>query len=220
MNFLNGIEAVTFDVGGTLIEPWPSVGDIYAKVAAENGIQVKPEILNHLFAAAWKAKKNFEHSKSDWSNLVDATFANLVKTPPSQTFFPKLFDAFAKADAWRIYEDVLPTLERLSERGLKLAAISNWDERLRPLLHELKLDSFFTGIFVSIDLAPKPSRKIFEAAAEMLEVTPGKILHVGDSRVEDFHGAGEAGFRALWLRRNLPVAAPEQILRLSELISD
>ena len=28
------IKAITFDVGGTLIEPWPSVGHAYAGVAA------------------------------------------------------------------------------------------------------------------------------------------------------------------------------------------
>ena len=31
----SGIKAVTFDVGGTLINPWPSVGDVYVEVAAE-----------------------------------------------------------------------------------------------------------------------------------------------------------------------------------------
>ena len=31
------IRAVTFDVGGTLIEPWPSVGHVYAEVAAQHG---------------------------------------------------------------------------------------------------------------------------------------------------------------------------------------
>ncbi len=32
------IRAVTFDVGGTLIEPWPSVGHVYAEVAARHGV--------------------------------------------------------------------------------------------------------------------------------------------------------------------------------------
>ena len=33
------IQAVTFDVGGTLIEVWPSVGQVYAEVAARNGVK-------------------------------------------------------------------------------------------------------------------------------------------------------------------------------------
>jgi FMN phosphatase YigB (HAD superfamily) len=32
------VEAVTFDVGGTLIEPWPSVGHIYAEAASKLGL--------------------------------------------------------------------------------------------------------------------------------------------------------------------------------------
>jgi hypothetical protein len=40
---LSGIRAVTFDVGGTLIEPWPSVGRVYAEVAARHGVEVAAE---------------------------------------------------------------------------------------------------------------------------------------------------------------------------------
>ena len=36
MTHLGHIQAVTFDVGGTLIRPWPSVGHVYAEVAARH----------------------------------------------------------------------------------------------------------------------------------------------------------------------------------------
>ena len=50
---LTQVRAVTFDVGGTLIKPSPSVGDIYAEVAARHGRKkVSPETLNRRFAAA------------------------------------------------------------------------------------------------------------------------------------------------------------------------
>src|SRR5580700_10426449 len=44
------IRAVTFDVGGTLIEPWPSVGRVYAEVAARHGLEVAAEDLDRQFA--------------------------------------------------------------------------------------------------------------------------------------------------------------------------
>ena len=57
-----GIKAVTFDAGGTLLEPWPSVGAIYAAVAEEFGYpHLAPERLNSAFAAAW--------STSLWSSF-------------------------------------------------------------------------------------------------------------------------------------------------------
>lgn len=59
------IQAVTFDVGGRLIEVWPSVGQIYAEVAARNGVKgLSAGLLDWRFAAAWRAAKRFSHSRS------------------------------------------------------------------------------------------------------------------------------------------------------------
>jgi len=213
------IEAVTFDVGGTLIECWPSVGHIYADEAARHGFTgIDPDILNQRFAAAWCAFKDFQHTQSQWRALVDQTFLGLTEPPPSKTFFPRLFERFAEADAWRIYEDVLPTLGRLAARGLKLGIISNWDGRLRPLLAKLKLDTYFQAFVVSCEAgAPKPAPKIFAAAVSNLKLPPAAILHVGDSLEQDVRGATAAGLRSLRLRRGARGASAGEIRSLSQL---
>jgi phosphoglycolate phosphatase-like HAD superfamily hydrolase len=55
---LKDIKAITFDVGGTLIEPFPSVGHIYAEIAAQHGHgKFSPEELNRRFVRAWKAQQ-------------------------------------------------------------------------------------------------------------------------------------------------------------------
>ena len=55
MNPLSGIQAVTLDVGGTLIEPWPSVGHVYAEIAARFGAPGHaPALLNRQFGEAWR----------------------------------------------------------------------------------------------------------------------------------------------------------------------
>ena len=213
----HAVRAVTLDVGGTLIEPWPSVGHIYAAAALRHGLQLSPEDLNRQFAAAWREKKDFAHTEEGWSELVDQTFAGLVDTPPSRSFFPELYKAFSSAGAWRVYDDVLPFLKELRRRGLKLGAISNWDERLRPLWKELKLDIWFDAIVISAEAgAAKPHRAIFRRAAEQLQTKPAAILHMGDSRVEDFEAARAAGFQALLLRRGEPPGPDEQICSLTE----
>ena len=57
---LPAIQAVTFDVGGTLIEPWPSVGHVYANVAAHHGAPSLPvKVINRQFARAWNVLANF-----------------------------------------------------------------------------------------------------------------------------------------------------------------
>jgi putative hydrolase of the HAD superfamily len=213
------IQAVTFDVGGTLIAVWPSVGHVYAEVAARHGIKgLSAASLDRRFTAAWRAAEHFSYSLSDWAALVDATFRGLTDRPPSQTFFTELYACFSTTEAWRIYDDVIPTLDALAARGLKLGVISNWDERLRPLLERLKLARYFEAIIVSREVgSSKPSRGIFEHAVRKLGLPPEAILHVGDSLAMDVRGAEAAGLRALLLRRTGRVPRAGRLKSLLEL---
>lgn len=221
MKFPTPVCAVTFDVGGTLIQPWPSVGHVYADVAARHGgVRLSPEDLNRNFALAWRAKRNFHHTESDWAGLVDKTFDGLVDVPPSRTFFPALYDRFAGPDAWRVWDDTLSALDELASRGIPLAVVSNWDERLRPLLSQLHLKSYFETIAVSCEVAfTKPSPVIFEHVAHKLGIPPQNILHVGDSRTEDLEGARSAGFQALLIDRAASTDRDDTISSLRDLAS-
>jgi putative hydrolase of the HAD superfamily len=212
------VRAVTFDVGGTLIECWPSVGHIYAEVANRHGFgSLSPAVLNRQFKAVWKACPDFSHTIADWSALVDATFFGLVHPPPSQSFFPQLYDRFSEPDAWHVFEDVAPALANLKARGLKLGIVSNWDDRLRPLLRRLRLDHYFESIVVSCEVgARKPDPRIFEAAGAALGSAPGETLHVGDHREMDYQGARAAGLRARWLRRGARTRSRETWATLAE----
>jgi putative hydrolase of the HAD superfamily len=201
-----------------LIQPWPSVGHVYAEVAARHGLPNIPvEALNRQFAAAWKNLGNFNYSRSDWYSLVNQTFHTLAKTPVDETFFSELYREFERAETWHIFDDVLPALQFLRSRGLKLGIISNWDERLRPLLHELKLAPFFQTIVVSCEVGQcKPSPATFHRASELLTSPPNSILHIGDSSLLDVNAAISAGFQALLLARG-PVVIPGQLNSLNHL---
>jgi putative hydrolase of the HAD superfamily len=203
------IKAVTFDVGGTLIQPWPSVGHIYAEVAARRGLKMfSAEQLNARFEAAWQARKTFEHSRHAWAELVDEVFSHPAVRLPSETFFQELYDVFAQPAAWRVFPDVTPALDALVSQGIRLGIISNWDERLRGLLRRLGLDRYFETWIISHEVGfNKPSRMIFRQAAAEFDLQPEAILHVGDSLETDIAGAREAGFHALQILRtgNQPV---------------
>jgi len=213
------IRAVTFDVGGTLIDPWPSVGHVYAEVAEKfTGTRFDPDLLTRSFVQAWKRKKNFGYSMDDWSDLVDATFAGLLREPPAKTFFQDLYRRFIDPDTWRVFDDVPPALELLKNRGLKLGVISNWDDRLEPLLRNLGLDRWFECLVVSGPLGVhKPDPEIFRTAAQALGCAPESILHVGDSPIEDLQGAEDAGFCGLLLDRDGRSEDPRRIARLTEI---
>jgi putative hydrolase of the HAD superfamily len=211
------IQAVTFDVGGTLIDPHPSVGHLYAQIAASLGAPpLDPGLLNQRFRATWKAFPRQLHSASDWSELVDQVFLDLIHPPPSRSFFPQLYARFAEPDAWRVYPDVLPTLETLRREGIRTAVLSNWDERLRPLLQRLNLDHFFDPIIVSCEVgAAKPDPAIFQFAASALDLSPDRILHVGDDPIFDLAGARGANLHALLIHRGHPHCTLPQIHSLT-----
>jgi len=197
------IRAVTFDVGGTLIQPWPSVGDVYAEVAARHGVAAAGAAeLNARFRSCWTRRREFQDSRAGWEALVDEVFQGLCPEPPSRTFFPELYERFSQPQAWRIFEDAIPAVDVLRKSGLKLGIISNWDERLRDLLRRLKLADYFQVLAISCEVgAAKPAPGIFEFAASRLGLAPGSILHVGDDPERDIRGAAAAGFRSIRILR-------------------
>jgi putative hydrolase of the HAD superfamily len=203
MASFQGIQAITFDVGGTLIHPWPSVGHVYSQVAARHGYRELPvDTLNQQFAAAWAAKEAFNHSRAEWLALVKQTFAGSLADVAVEKFFDDLYAHFAQREAWKVFDDVQPALDELRRTGLLLGIISNWDERLRPLLRDLQLSQYFPMIVISNEVgSAKPDRAIFHRAVELLGVPAGSILHVGDSFDEDVTGAERAGMKALLLDR-------------------
>lgn len=221
-NFIGGeIRAVTFDVGGTLLEPWPSVGHVYAEVAARHGLTTFSAVqLNARFKQAWRTCKSFGYTRRDWEELVNDVFGPDSK-PSSGIFFSELYDRFAQPDVWHLFEDVLPTLDALASREIKLAVISNWDERLRGLLGTLKLDRYFEAFAISCEVGfPKPSPVIFEHAATKLGLPAGSILHIGDSLEMDIEGATAAGFQALQIHRGAGNPFDTGIHSLAELPSE
>jgi putative hydrolase of the HAD superfamily len=211
------IRGITFDVGGTLIEPWPSVGHVYAEVAARHGWKdIPPDALNAKFRSAWKTCADFNYTKAGWENLVNQTFAGLGPGPVS--FFPELYERFAEPEVWRVYNDVRATLAELRSRGLRLGVISNWDERLPQLLRRLDLEDCFDSFAISCEVgAVKPSAVIFARSSAGLGLPPGSLLHVGDSRELDVHGAKAAGFRAVRIERGEGVVPAGEIRSLREL---
>ncbi len=211
------IQAVTFDVGGTLIRPWPSVGHVYAEVAAAHGYPGLPaDVLSHRFSVAFHSRPAFDHTPEDWADIVVEALAGLVPEPAARDFFPELYERFAQPGAWRIFDDVWPTLDALAAQGLRLGIISNWDDRLRPLLKRLGLAKRFEVTVVSCEVGcAKPALGIFRRAVQELGLPARAVLHVGDDLAMDVQGARAAGLHALQITRT---PAPEAKVRIRSLL--
>lgn len=203
------------------MEPWPSVGQVYAEVAARHGVRnVSADLLQARFRDAWKTRPHFNHTRGEWGELVDEVFRGLAGSPPSAAFFPELYERFAQPETWHVYREVRPTLRALAARGCRLGVISNWDERLRPLLRRLRLEECFEVILISCEAgAAKPARILFDKAAAAFGLQPGVILHVGDSLEHDVRGAESAGFQALQVCRGAGTPPERTLPDLSDLLT-
>ena len=211
------------DAGALAADLWGHLNDMPLKGVANRSAgerwrkwrRRKPHLLSYgaLVAAIPSARDG-------WAELADGIFEGLTSTPPSRTFFPDLYARFAEKSAWRVFADVGPALHRMGHLGIKIGLISNWDERLRPLLADLGLARDFDAVIISCEEGVcKPDPAIFKIAAERLGVQPPGVLHVGDSWREDFEGALEAGCRALLVSRHPGAGGAPGIIRsLAEIL--
>ncbi|HTI73319.1 MAG TPA: HAD-IA family hydrolase [Candidatus Limnocylindria bacterium] len=202
------VKAISFDVGGTLIRPHPSVGSIYSRVAERQGFgPIDPDALDRQFAAVFRQRLLQRYSEIEWRKVVELTFAPFTAQATSNELFAALWQEFVEPPSWQVFTDVVPALERCRAAGIRLAVTSNWDLRLRPTLANLGLAKYFEVIVASAELGePKPSPTLFHHVAERLRLSPSEILHVGDSVREDLEGARGAGFQAQLIRQEPELA--------------
>lgn len=197
------VRALFFDVGGTLLRPHPSVGAVYATVAARHGITTTANEMERAFRQSWTALKGPDLTvsrKEWWRELVFRTLGQ-----ENDACFEELYETFAGPDVWQIYPDVEETLRDARSRGLHVGVISNWDERLRPLLDKIGLAQCFDSITISCEVgAEKPRAEIFLAALHAANVYAGEAVHIGDSYDEDVRGAENVGMTALLVDRHGP----------------
>jgi putative hydrolase of the HAD superfamily len=206
------VQAVFFDAGGTLLHPHPSVGEIYANVARDFGLRVAADRMERAFRIAWvechRAEPAGQASSrtaiSWWRHVVFKTLDVLGEdVTDREAYFLELYELFARPDVWRLYPETEEVLAELSQRGYKLGLISNWDQRLRPLLEQLDIARHFQAMTISCEVgAEKPAAEIFHRALQETSVDPNAALHVGDSFRDDVVGAKQVGIHAVLIQRD------------------
>jgi putative hydrolase of the HAD superfamily len=159
-----------------------------------------------------------------WGEFVREVLVRLDHEAPWEALLDELYRAFSKDSVWRMYPEALETLDGLAELGVPLAVISNWDHRLPEILDALELTDRFEVVTVSsIAGVEKPGAEIFKRTLAQLGVEAGRTLHVGDSPLEDYSGAQNAGMGAALIdRRGLfegqPYRRLESLAEVLELV--
>ena len=103
---------------------------------------------------------------------------------------------------YRVYPDVMETMRRLEEAGVKRAIISNADSDVFEFVTHLEMAESFDLIVTSAVVGwEKPDIRTFQAAFVPLQVEPERALHIGDQPRSDVVGALAAGMRAALIDR-------------------
>jgi putative hydrolase of the HAD superfamily len=160
------------------------------------------------FRAVFRQRPLVRYSVAEWRDVVRRTFEPFTKRCGEDSLFRGLWDEFHQPHAWQVFDEVVPVLRELRQRGIRLAVTSNWDDRLEATLGSLGLRDFFEVVVASCEVGvPKPDPAVFAETARRLGLRTNEILHVGDSDREDCEGAQVAGCEAVLLDRsgaNLP----------------
>ena len=207
---MSPVRLITFDVTNTMIRVLGSVGQNYANVAAQYGKTVDATRIDSAFKRQFKLQMvqhpNFGVKSGLtpfkwWTSLVIECFKDAGYDDPSLTQIANhLYVHFATAKGWEVIPGTASVLDHLKDKGIKLGVVSNFDNRLDKILHELSLAHYFDFIIDSVTFGEaKPSRDIFDHALKIGETEASDALHIGDNATNDYHGAINAGMRALLL---------------------
>jgi len=102
-----------------------------------------------------------------------------------------------------LYDDVIPVMEKLRDKDLKIGLITNLEIDMKPICSELGLDPYLDFIVTSGEAgSDKPQPEIFMIALEKAGVEASEAVHVGDQYKIDAVGAMNAGIKPIIIDRN------------------
>jgi len=222
--------AAFFDAGETLLHPHPSFPELFVQVMATEGhpidmdeLREKLHLLSDRFAEAARANDLWstspERSRQFWRGIYEVLLAELG-LPATDELAERLYREFTDLANYRLFEDVLPVLEKLTAAGLVLGVISNFEEWLERLLEGLEVSHFFDVRVISgVEGMEKPDPRIFRLALDRTGVAPEEAVYVGDNPLFDIEPARAVGMQPVLLdRRNrFPDAPRPRITSLDEL---
>jgi putative hydrolase of the HAD superfamily len=204
-------QALTLDVGHTLLFPKATFGEMYAAKLGAYGVEVSAEWVDRTLPHAWEAAKSAQagliYGTTREQGLAFWIDVNRRLLPPRllsrealETFVADLFESYGRGEAWRVDPALPSLLSTCHALNIPVALLSNWDQRLRGLLEELDLVECFHTVVISAEVGmEKPSPGIFEHALRELACPAEGVVHVGDTWEDDILGARTAGMKAIWI---------------------
>ena len=174
---------VLFDLDGTLVHTAPDIADAVNRVLALRKLPEMPE--------AW-VRSRIGHGSRQLLAQAHATATRLVAGDEQPAPLPALIEEFARhygdcvGRRGRVYPGATATLAALRRAGVKLALLTNKEQRFaRRVLEAHALEGHFDlELFGDSLEAKKPDPLPVRHALAHFKVEPGRALLVGDSAID------------------------------------
>jgi putative hydrolase of the HAD superfamily len=198
------LKAVIFDVDFTIARPGPDLGpEGYRRLGRRYGLDLDPERYEDARRDALTTLKRhpeLDHDEEIWVLFTERIIVGMGGAGDTYAAALEMERSWAKAHHFELYDDALPTLDALRERGLKIGLLSNSARDLDEFVahHRLTVDAALTS---RAHGKTKPHEAIFRRMLELLDVASGEAMMVGDTIEDDIDGALAVGMRAVLVDR-------------------
>jgi len=210
------IDAVLFDMGFTMVYFEPAQSMIVHKSLRDVGAARSVDEIEAAIQVVWG---HYYHDAATATFPATEEYDNQVQADLGRNFLSRLgLDVddetlqiyMDHVDAWfnrpgvmRCYPEVREVLASLQSQGCRLGIVSNWSWNLRDRVAQVELDAFFEIVWASAYAGcNKPHPRIFHQALEQMNLSPERVLYVGDSYQHDVIGARNAGVEVVLLDRD------------------
>jgi putative hydrolase of the HAD superfamily len=199
------LRAVIFDVDFTLAQPGPNLGaDGYRALGVRYGLELDPARYDDARRRAFETLERhpeLEHDEETWVLFTQRIIEGMGGRGDTYACAAEMTRAWEQAQHFELFDDVLPTLDALRARGLKLGLLSNTARDLDAFVahHGLEVDAVLTS---RVHGKTKPHEAIFLHMLELLGVAADRAAMIGDTLEDDVEGARAVGMRALLVDRD------------------
>ena len=223
---------VTFDCAGTLvgIPPDWTLGQFAGDCAKDLGLELAAgdcDRYQNMYAGrlgefvAVNMSRDANERESFWNRLAADWLVEIgqpVQMAPEIQKSAKRLGFGPSSSIFTLFDDVIPTLDKLDDLGISLAVVSNWDYSLHDVLKVFGIYERFVVVKASLEEGvEKPDPLFFQLTLEAAGFSPAETFHVGDDRVDDWDGAKNIGIRAALIDRSLSKSERPFIRSLNDL---
>ncbi|PWA64949.1 haloacid dehalogenase-like hydrolase (HAD) superfamily protein [Artemisia annua] len=148
-------KALLVDAVGTLVVPSQPMAQIYRQIGEKYGVKLNEDEILMRYRRAYEQPwgrsriRYVDDGRPFWQHIVSSS----TGCSDSQ-YFEELYNYYTTDKAWHLCDpNAEKVFKALKKAGVKLAIVSNFDTRLRPLLRALNCDHWFDALAVSAEVS-------------------------------------------------------------------